>query len=501
MTKTHKSLLFLLIAVLLSMGLLFACEEEPKKPGISEGEETTVVPGGEEMDLVFEDGAVYCIKTDQLMGIGGSLFGTSGGEAAEVRGYAGDLDQLFRFEKTDAGFKIVNLSTGLYLAARKGDGDGAAACLSVDKDIFPNVWTITKTDNGYTIMNNSTGGYLAPEDPEVTSVLRQKTDAAKATEWQIVKEAGSDVVFPKILSLSGDWIGESSCPAIIKADGMYYNYNQVGRIRIKASPDLVNWAKAGIVLAPEKPSWIKQEIGADGVWAPHVWHYKDEYRVYYAGSSSGSQNSVIGLSVGKSPTGPFTDMGMVIRSYKGDDYNCIDPRVYEENGDAYLVFGSYWKGIYMRKLDCETGKLDEGDPTLWHLAKGNGEMEAASIIKKDGYYYLLVAMGTLRKNATYYLAVGRSESLFGPYVDKRGRPMLEGYTSRLTEWKDGVQGAAHGEIFLDDDGTYYFVSEFWKDRSEASPTVSLLITSLVWNDDGWPVTALASDLLREMKLK
>ena len=79
--------------------------------------------------------------------------------------------------------------------------------------------------------------------------------------------------------------------------------------------------------------------------------------------------------------------------------------------------------------------------------------------------------------------------------------MLEGYTSRLTEWKDGVQGAAHGEIFLDDDGTYYFVSEFWKDRSEASPTVSLLITSLVWNDDGWPVTALASDLLREMKLK
>ena len=79
--------------------------------------------------------------------------------------------------------------------------------------------------------------------------------------------------------------------------------------------------------------------------------------------------------------------------------------------------------------------------------------------------------------------------------------MLSGYTSRLTEWKDGVQGTAHAQPFLDDDGQWYMVSESWQDRSVESPAIQLHISKIVWNEAGWPVTALSANLLGELAEK
>jgi len=79
--------------------------------------------------------------------------------------------------------------------------------------------------------------------------------------------------------------------------------------------------------------------------------------------------------------------------------------------------------------------------------------------------------------------------------------MLSGNTSRLTEWKSGVEGAAHAQPFCDEDGQWYMVSEFWRDRSVATPPVQLHISKMVWNEAGWPVTALSSDLLAELSEK
>ena len=62
----------------------------------------------------------------------------------------------------------------------------------------------------------------------------------------------------------------------------------------------------------------------------------------------------------------------------------------------------------------------------------------------------------------------------------------------------GVQGLAHAHPFLDDDGQWYLVGECWKDRTDPNRRVQLHVSTLVWNDAGWPVTALSSNLLEEL---
>jgi len=304
-----------------------------------------------------------------------------------------------------------------------------------------------------------------------------------------------------ILRLEVDCMAPASCPEIFKHNGVYYNINMTGGMKIKTSTDLINWSNLTTVFNT-KPAWIKKELGYDSIWAPGYYVVGDKLRIYYCASASGSRNSLIGMVECKTPAGAFVDKGMVIRSTDSTPYNCIDPNIFtEDDGTVYLVWGSYVEGIYMRKLNAETGLLDESDTTLHRLADAKDGMEAPYLIKKDGYYYLFVAMGNMSRNENYHWAVGRSESLFGPYVDKKGRPMLEGYTSPLTEYKSGVQAVGHAQPFLDDNGQWYLVSEMWKDRSDPNKKIQLHISTIVWNDAGWPVTALSTDLLDELEGK
>ena len=94
------------------------------------------------------------------------------------------------------------------------------------------------------------------------------------------------------------------------------------------------------------------------------------WHLYYAGSSFGSNNSVIGLATTPtldphSPRYHWTDDGQVFRSSTADDYNAIDPSlVSTPSGAKYLVFGSYWSGIKLLQLDPATGKPSSASPVI-----------------------------------------------------------------------------------------------------------------------------------------
>ena len=133
-------------------------------------------------------------------------------------------------------------------------------------------------------------------------------------------------------------------------------------------------------------------------------------------------------------------------------------------------------------------------------------MEAPYLIKRGDYYYLFVAMGSLNQTADYYWSVGRSTNLTGPYYDKDGNPMLNSNSSTLaplTEWKEGVQGVGHAQPFYDADADqWYMVSESWEYRTEEDTApIKLHISTIVWNEAGWPFTALSADLLNELAEK
>jgi arabinan endo-1,5-alpha-L-arabinosidase len=299
---------------------------------------------------------------------------------------------------------------------------------------------------------------------------------------------------PELLKLDGD-ITPVHDPVIIKEGDTYYVFSTGGAIR--RSKDLRHWTLSGRVFE-KLPEWTTNEIpGArGGYWAPDISYYKGLYRLYYAVSTFGKNDSAIGLATNQtldpsSPNYKWVDQGMVFRSYHDDDFNAIDPNLAtDEQGGQWLNFGSFWGGIKMRRIDPETGRLSSQDTKLYSLASRStnpNTIEAPFIIRHDSYYYLFVSFDFCCRGvkSTYNVVVGRSRDITGPYADAAGKSMMEGGGTRLIEGTARWRGPGHEAVLLDPGGPDLMVFHAY-DGTTGKP--HLQISTMVW-DEGWPKVA------------
>jgi arabinan endo-1,5-alpha-L-arabinosidase len=191
---------------------------------------------------------------------------------------------------------------------------------------------------------------------------------------------------------------------------------------------------------------------------------------------------------------------MVVRSTEGvDDFNAIDANIaIEDEDNIWLSWGSFWSGIKMRKIDPETGMLSDKDPTLYSLSSRprledhttppvEGAVEAPFIIKHGKYWYLLVSFDFCCRGAdsTYHIVVGRSEDITGPYMDKDGRPMLEGGGSVvLRATTDNWKGPGHCAVLQQPDRDWLVFHAYHGQTGRSA----LKIASICW-ENGWPQVA------------
>lgn len=232
---------------------------------------------------------------------------------------------------------------------------------------------------------------------------------------------------PELLKLDGD-AGGVHDPVIARQGEWYYCFATGGSVR--RSKDLHHWSLAGRVFE-RLPEWATTEIAGarGGYWAPDISLYKGTYRLYYAVSTFGKNDSAIGLATNRtldpeSPDYRWVDQGMVFRSHREDDFNAIDPNLaVDENGGHWLNFGSFWGGIKMRRIDPETGKLSTGDTELYSLAArprtgsppSPDAIEAPFIVRHGGFYYLFVSFDFCCRGvkSTYNVVVGRARAITG----------------------------------------------------------------------------------------
>jgi arabinan endo-1,5-alpha-L-arabinosidase len=295
-------------------------------------------------------------------------------------------------------------------------------------------------------------------------------------------------------------------PAMARQGNTYYVFSTGdpagtignGNIQIRVSHDLRNWQYAGTVFA-QQPAWITSALGSiPNLWAPDISYFGGLWHLYYAGSSFGSNNSVIGLAT--TPTlDPhsaryhWTDDGLVFRSTTADDFNAIDPSlVTDASGGKWLSFGSFWSGIKLLRLDAGTGKPAGSSPTVYSLAEkaSPDPLEGSGIVYHGGYYYLFAAVDYCCRgiSSTYHIQVGRSASITGPYVDASGTAMLNGGGMEVQGTDAGMIGPGSPFIFGPGAGggsspllVYHYYDAF--DSGDAW----IQIRPLAWVD-GWPVT-------------
>ena len=280
-------------------------------------------------------------------------------------------------------------------------------------------------------------------------------------------------------------------PSVLLApDGYFYVYTTGGNINRGRSKDLVHWESLPTAFTnATRPQHVED---AKGVWAPDVEYINGQYVMYYSQNvtiAGGNPNSTIGIATSPTPDGRFTDRGILFQAKDvGIPGGCIDAFFFEENGQKYLFFGSF-KGIYGYKL-TDDGLAVDGDITDPIQIAGTA-YEGGMLFKRGKYYYLFASTGKCceGKNSTYKLVVGRSENLFGPYLNINGASMSDNKHRVLLDKSDRFVGPGHcSELITDKNGDVWVLYHaFDMTENNGEPTArALMLDKVTFGEQGWP---------------
>ena len=308
------------------------------------------------------------------------------------------------------------------------------------------------------------------------------------------------------------------------------------------------------------PGYTDSDTIKGNLWAPDIIYneYLGEWCLYYSmsGDSNNFRSSVF-MMTSKNLTGPYEFAGFVVFSgfNKGsgagvDDYyavtggssvpprysndknawnnnygvSCIDPNVlYDEKGELWLNYGSWSGGIFLIKLDKETGLRDKtfkygtepvydgtalvSDPYLgYHIAGGyyvSGE--GPYIAYMNGYYYLFLSYGFYSPEGGYNMRVFRSSTINGRYEDMNGNWAVyagsnkENYGSDIShgevlmqnyKWSwwtgTGYTAQGHNSVLVDGDKVYLIYHVKYDDGTAHH---NVEVHELVFGENGWPLAA------------
>ncbi|BDR55259.1 hypothetical protein KIMH_13700 [Bombiscardovia apis] len=348
-------------------------------------------------------------------------------------------------------------------------------------------------------------------------------------------------------------------PSIVKANGKYYVF---GSHRAWArSTDLKHWEPFTNNLSTDYENvfaaiwnaWPKQASNPDvagNMWAPEViWNKSMGKWCMYMSINGGGfpyQKSVMVLLTADDIEGDWTYVGPVIYSgFQASNVNQTDvPRVlganadltryssledtglnmidacvkYDDNGDMWMSFGSWFGGIWMIKLDPATGLRDYStnyptqanvsDAYYGHkLAGGFGNSgEGSALVKQGEWWYLMLSYGGLTQTGGYQMREFRSRSITGPYLDQNGNSAV--YTRKLTDDKivnrglrimssvnqpgqhEAMTAQGGNAVLTDDDGAVYNVyhSRFVRTSGNLEEH-QVRVNQMMTTADGWLVSS------------
>lgn len=298
--------------------------------------------------------------------------------------------------------------------------------------------------------------------------------------------------------------------------------------------------------------WNKDEKAGSWngyLWAPDVVYNPnmEKYCMYLSANGDDWKSNIVLLTADKAD-GPYDYAGTIIYGgFNAEDYaqtdaplvlseaaiperyvtngvdnkkwgdmwpNCIDPcTFFDEEGNLWMAYGSWSGGIFMLKLDPQTGLRDYtvSYETDLHsdayfgkkIAGGSYVSGEGSYIQKIGdYYYLFISYGNLEAAGGYNVRVFRSERPDGDYVDMLGNtPYYDTYEFNYNlsngvrlmggyKWRNfnnGQVAQGHNSAFVDDDGKAYMVFHTRTDNGSEGHYVK--VHQLFVTKEGWLVAA------------
>ena len=306
-------------------------------------------------------------------------------------------------------------------------------------------------------------------------------------------------------------------PVMAYENSTYYIFATGIGIQKMTSTDRRSWTVSPDPVMSVIPKWTHDSVPGfrSHIWAPDIIQWHGRWWLAYSCSTFGRNGSAIGLLSTRSlASALWEDEGCIVVSQeKRDNWNAIDPNfVIDDQDNPWLVWGSFWDGIQLARLDT-TMHVAKGEKSCTIARRytldskaakaalpinpnppknptsdyaGPNAIEAPFIFKHDSWYYLFVSWDYCCQGSksNYRVAVGRSKTIDGPYLDDKGIDMRYGGGNLFLEGdKKEYEAAGHCAAYHID-GQDIFICHGY---SVAQKGTSVLIQRhLYWTADGWP---------------
>lgn len=268
-------------------------------------------------------------------------------------------------------------------------------------------------------------------------------------------------------------------PSVVRVGEDYYMVNSSFQyfpsIPVSHSKDLVNWEIIGHAVTESEYLDLSEIKDSHGIWAPDIFYYNGEFYIIATlrlndGSGPGGAIRRQMLVKSKSPEGPYSEPIWL-------DVDAIDPSLFvDDDGRKYMVIA---KAATVYELSDDFSKVISEKRIAWG---GTGERcsEGPHIMKKDGYYYAIVAEG-----GTGYghgINVARSRTLFGEYENCPYNPVI-----RQTDPEKLIQRSGHGKLVDDINGDWWAFYLCGRRNGGNYTTLGreTAMDPVRWTDDGW----------------
>lgn len=296
-------------------------------------------------------------------------------------------------------------------------------------------------------------------------------------------------------------------PVMAYENGIYHIFHTGRNIGHMTSSDRKTWTVVCEGLIKDIPAWTHDSVPgfSDHVWAPDIIRWRNRWWIAYSCSTFGKNTSAIGLLSADSLSAvEWKDEGCLVASRAHrDNWNAIDPAFIVDNKDSlWMAWGSFWDGIQLAPMAMRNGRpqivgyprtiarryygsspANLENPTSRFA--GVNAIEAPFIMHHDGYYYLFVSWDYCCRGekSNYRVVVGRSKTVYGPYMDRAGKPMYAGGGTAVISG-DGkmFEAAGHCAAYHFDSGDTFICHGYSIPLHGQSVLVQRKIT---WKE-GWP---------------
>lgn len=266
-------------------------------------------------------------------------------------------------------------------------------------------------------------------------------------------------------------------PSIVRVGEDYYMVNSsftwFPALPVSHSRDLIHWEPIGHVLTDENAAMLSGLESGHGYWAPDISYHEGRFYVTATlrRNDDHPRPRAQMITSAARPEGPYDPPAII-------EENGIDPSLFtDDDGRRYMVLN---RGARLLPLSADARRAIGPARLIWY-GDTKRTSEGPHLLKKDGWYYLILAEGGT--GLTHQISVGRSRTLDGPYTACPYDPVMHQFDRDAV-----IQKSGHGDFVQTQNGEWYAVYLCARPMDGFSPLGrETALDPVQWTADGWPI--------------